>query len=1356
MENPRSSQSLDGQKKDEANDAKKAESNLSGLKHALHGASYQLKLGIVVSLANAKKALDPANDFSFEVTGEDPSAGKFDDIVYSFKAGDKTGILKIQVKHKLGSPAPNITLKDFTTNSDTKNPFAILKYFSSFCDQQQSTTDVEGFVICTNAGINDKAKNIWKTVEPAVTKDSEPSLDSYVASLFDSIGGKYYQLDYDKLWAADGMYSNLYQLLRKCSKRARLAKLLVEATKTNKRITYYNPLFKEYRQAVLDVIDTNETSTNESYGFTEEFIVSSSSNSKPGYEAFRKEFEEQYRQEYQIDGFIWDDLRQKRLYVSKEFFLDEKNIYSSSALFPNDDVDESFKSFCERLRLVCDTLDEHKLDEAITKILRNMQYDDNRMVADQVKGYDEENIAAEGLFKFNFDWLMNPYAKPLGSDDIKKYLENTKGTLAQMKLISISDKLRQTVLGSPFRIRANFLQASDLHDQFDSESILVVEVFDIQFGVTVLVDILELQSQDHSGILFLEDFDFSSNSDTVEAVFRCNDQCRCLVILCYDAFKTVQSTVRKWKKDILKDNTKKVFLIRKTDNISPDLDCFHLSDLTEESWEQFRNESIALCGTTISPSNIFQTSLRELPIEKIIQLLDWGKQTEENNEISKKYREIESTYVHRPWTTQGNKPKAQNVGWELVANFFQHKKRPVWDQIEFVEIARGLKEMWTFYETFVRANSSGIEHEPIVDDEGKKVLILLGEAGFGKSTNLTWLAWQLRKQNPLSWVVRCNLSDHCTTFKPFAPRSETGKEINETEAMRMLYKMICSTLQLNLKKAESFSNCLVFSDGQINVSEELTDKYGLSLENTIQQLVFKEKFNAGELVFLMDGFDEIAPYYKDTVLKFLSLFEQLKGVKKLYLTSRPYGFKQHVENSLSDPLFFQLSPLSLQDRESMLYNMIKVKWHNGNFEDEEVSAFYKSLCITLLGTLGSMSDIPLNLMMAVDILGDRLYHTEKTKTFYSSKTNMEVLIATVNDISRASFTVEEFVKVKIRHLLYDKNVADKNQSASVQSKNVADKPLEMERMEKAIEEAKLHHGQLALYVFFNENELADILTANEIRESEDYMKKLYEGSEKTGIIHFNHDGRIEFTHRTFVEYMAAWWIIQRQTKGYRQDRLKMSNLKTFWEEDNKVLLENIDKTLVNQHHLVHLAIIEREWNTVESLLSTNPQALFERDDGGRTALHLITFYYDFDQVWPTFLPDSIEADVINFKEKILDWTALDYAFHRDKHQFISYLLRHGASINKHVLNELIASAGTDKILKAAIFARYVMTYLSREAVEYGSHDACKQMKQLCAEVIAYSVNETSTNFGRIFDPVYKKGVERNDKKKISWDARQCQ
>ncbi|XP_049542491.1 uncharacterized protein LOC125955399 [Anopheles darlingi] len=469
--------------------------NLSGLKHALHGTSYQLELGMVVCLANVKKAFDPANGFSFTVAAEDPSAGMFDDIVYNFEDGEKKGILKIQVKHKLGSPAPNITVTNFTTTRDTKNSFAILKYFTSFCDQQQSTTDLEGFIICTNADITDKAKEMWKTVVPAVTDDSATSLDSYVSSLFDSIGGKYYQLNYDKLWAADGTFSNFHQLLRKCSKRARLAKLLVEATKPNKNITNSNSLFKEYRQAILNVIERkiDEASTSDSYGFTNEFLDSSFFNSMPGYEAFRQEFEEQYQEEFTIGGCVWDVLKQKRVYVSQPFLSDENNPDPSSETFPNDNVDESFKSFCDRFRLVCGTYSGQRLDDAIVEIWRSLHTDYDHMAIGHRKGCLEEKVATERLFKTNFDWVMDPFAKPLQSEDIKKDFENIENTLAYMKLKGISDKLGRKVVTSSFRLSHDVLEASSLYKRVETESFLQLEAYDIPFGATVISDILLVQ-----------------------------------------------------------------------------------------------------------------------------------------------------------------------------------------------------------------------------------------------------------------------------------------------------------------------------------------------------------------------------------------------------------------------------------------------------------------------------------------------------------------------------------------------------------------------------------------------------------------------------------------------------------------------------------------------------------------------------------------------------------------------------------------------------------------------------------------------------------------------------------------------
>ncbi|XP_049544297.1 uncharacterized protein LOC125956453 [Anopheles darlingi] len=209
----RSSWKRPGSNKKEHQDSLKTKSNLTGLKHALHGTSYQLKLGIVVSLANVKKTLVSTEKYSFTVTAEDPTAGKFDDIVYAFQDGNKTGTLKIQSKHKLSSSPcksglqdgnssakeihvqhkqessiPKITLNDLI--ADSKNDFFIQQYFKSYRDQPQGAikNDVEGLIICTNADLDDDAKVMWNEIDAAVLTDSTTSLDSYISSLFDKAG----------------------------------------------------------------------------------------------------------------------------------------------------------------------------------------------------------------------------------------------------------------------------------------------------------------------------------------------------------------------------------------------------------------------------------------------------------------------------------------------------------------------------------------------------------------------------------------------------------------------------------------------------------------------------------------------------------------------------------------------------------------------------------------------------------------------------------------------------------------------------------------------------------------------------------------------------------------------------------------------------------------------------------------------------------------------------------------------------------------------------------------------------------------------------------------------------------------
>ncbi|XP_049533319.1 uncharacterized protein LOC125949899 [Anopheles darlingi] len=1384
-----SNRSVDGTKKKEDVDAL----NLTGLKHQLHGASYQLKLGIVVSLAKIEKLKEPSNDFSFTVLAEgredskgenrDRAVDKFDDIVYKFQDGATTGTLKIQAKHKLIdrsidsiTESPKVTLSDFIPHKQEnvkqranekqnskekqrgneskkkkqKETFAIDEYYGSFKDQQQhdkqqrTTADIAGYILSTNAILDDNAKVLWTPIDATVIGDSTTSLNFYISTIFGKTGGKCYKLETHY-------------------KRAALARLLINATKSiDGIVTWQKPLINEYLGAIKTIIvKKNNPGPDCVWEFRDSFLHSNYSNSSPGYEAFRKEFEDQYLQEFKFEGTVWEHLKKNnKIYVSKNFLSDQNNLESSSsissAIFPDDNVDESLKLFCERFSLVCGTYNEQGLDEVITTLWRELYFDDGHLAVDRWKGCLEGKVATDNLIKRFFDWMADPRAKILHSDDIKKDLENIESTLAYIKLKGASEKLRKKVASLPFRISHDALKSSELYDRIETESYFEVETYDVQFAAVVLLEILVLQHEDRVCTLLVEDTDFTSNADTVEKTLRFIEDPIFMIIICNDAMKSVQSIVRKWKKDILKTTAKQVFLIRKTSNTPTDFSNFRLSDLTNDSWKQFLSENISLCGTTIAADKLFRNKFQIDSIEEVIKLLDDGNQIAENNEIVKNYREIKDTYVHRCWIDQQINVKAENVDWSSrgeMYDIFENISNTKQEEISFAEITKRIKEDLSLLRIFAGLNPTNLnnpanELKPIDAEDTKKVLILLAEAGGGKTTNLTWLARHLQKQNPSSWIVRCNLSDHCTDFKDYMRFSEksTGTVTNEIEAMRMLYKLVHLTLQNERENAQNCSNCLVLSGEKVSVSEELVKHHGLSLSSMIQLQVFKEKFNAGELVLLLDGFDEIAPDYKEVVLKLLSLFEQFDGVNKLYLTSRPYSFKRQFEEAFVKPVFYQLKPLRLCDKVSILYKMMKVKWRYGNIDDKEISDFYKSLCFMLLYHLGDMSDIPLNLMMSIDILGNHFYHNQSRHIHFPLKTcNIKLFEPFIGRsyISKASVTVEEFLKIKIRQLLYDKNGADKI---------VADKPSEIPKIEKAIDEAKMLHGLVALRVLFDKSVLADNLSANEMSEAEHYTKKISDGSEKTGIIHGIRNDVPMFIHRTFAEYLAAWWIVKRRievtqpgskllslTLRSRQQYSKLSTQqqhllditgsKSFLVENG--LMDYIDVILA-KHCPLHLAIIENDWKKVKLLFTNEPEHFNKKDGGNRTYLHLWVRYGDLHN-GPCIFNNLFRSNIINIKDNLMGWTALDYAFYRENRALIFYLLHHGASINVDVLYRQVILSQHAEVCSAVRYANYIMKFLSLEAIEYESHDACKKMKQFCGRVAKSLVNVMPKYFPRTID-----------------------
>jgi len=185
----------------------------------------------------------------------------------------------------------------------------------------------------------------------------------------------------------------------------------------------------------------------------------------------------------------------------------------------------------------------------------------------------------------------------------------------------------------------------------------------------------------------------------------------------------------------------------------------------------------------------------------------------------------------------------------------------------------------------------------------QRVMLISDTAGMGKSTVLTHLSKQMKQKFPAKWVVRIDLNDHTDALK------------DNTDALKALKQE-----QIDKEAAIQF------------VSEKLLKlKPDLEKELFLQCCEQKQKVR---IVIMLEGFDEISPFYKQTVIDLLQALRQT-AVEQLWVTTRPH-LREELEDKLQQ-LSYTLEPFSVKDQVEFLTKFWSLKdWFTGpNDEGEE-------------------------------------------------------------------------------------------------------------------------------------------------------------------------------------------------------------------------------------------------------------------------------------------------------------------------------------------------------------------------------------------------------------------------------------
>jgi len=482
----------------------------------------------------------------------------------------------------------------------------------------------------------------------------------------------------------------------------------------------------------------------------------------------------------------------------------------------------------------------------------------------------------------------------------------------------------------------------------------------------------------------------------------------------------------------------------------------------------------------------------------------------------------------------------------------------------------------------------------------------------GKSTILTHLSKQMKQKFPAKWLVRIDLNDHTDALK------------DNTDALNALKQE-----QIDKEAAIQF------------VSQKL-----LKLKPGLEKELFKqccEQKQKVRIVIMLDGFDEISPFYKQTVIGLLQALRQT-AVEQLWVTTRPH-LREELEDKLQQPSY-TLEPFSEKDQVELLTKFWSLQdWFTEpNDEGEETEHnklenyaenLIKNLAYLISDKDREFTGIPLQTRMLAEAFD------KEVKAFYrSAEPNPEIsnkldLLALYERFTERKYDIYQEEK-------YQVNV--KNVVAREQRKFVS----------KIMRE---DYQLLALKVLLTEEQVALFQNKSQCSFSTEELTRF-------GIVQVNHDGKPHFIHCTFAKYYVANYLVNRLREGNNtSEQLHTFILKDVLLEDKyrviRVFVDGllsrskISNLVLNQYgnrihdlreygdKILHRAAFEDNANIIGFLLDsvragnhtdTVKELLLKRDEEGLTAWHTAVFYNSvlaLEKIWEWAEKELTEEELKN-------------------------------------------------------------------------------------------------------------------------------
>ncbi|XP_069670582.1 uncharacterized protein [Periplaneta americana] len=501
-----------------------------------------------------------------------------------------------------------------------------------------------------------------------------------------------------------------------------------------------------------------------------------------------------------------------------------------------------------------------------------------------------------------------------------------------------------------------------------------------------------------------------------------------------------------------------------------------------------------------------------------------------------------------------------------------------------------------------------------------RIKLIVANPGMGKSTEIVNVAQEFKRSDSTCWVVTIMLNDYTDYLSKFEESEEYEVEL--------------------LSQAGKFTG--------------------------FARLLFTHELkNAGNIVFLIDGFDEISPDYADTVLHMLSRLMKYK-FKQMWITSRSV-MKEMLEKEFFC-LPFQLQPFTNENQRDFLAKL----WSNINNGSYNLDIFIDSL---LKATGESFSDkpghfteIPLQIHMLAEVFQtDASQYCQSGEMIHHRKLDLLELY-------------NRFVDRKWNICMGEKGRVD------------VTKPVQRQLLQSQWEECEKDHMTCAVHSLLSTEDLHNLQSSEDImRRVECFQDRFEKGNDKVGIVTRIVNSRAVFIHRTFLEFFAAKWF----TKKIETETEYLNQI--LFNKEFKIVREFFDRILA-QGFALHTAILNEDKQSVCELLLSPECAVNERDKGGRTPLHLAVINHtESDDV----APDNVTCAIIELllqhhpdcgiEDEVFRWRPLTLADKLQAWSAVDMLLNNEARRSDMIFSmQLIKSEGfIRRVLKIVASRGYI-------------------------------------------------------------------